>query len=87
MRKSYDDESPRPFKKMQRDAPIGGSPMEDNYKGFKVIVKCVTCPNCATSNCYEHIGESSTEGYCEYCSHEYTKPVGQKNAPKPSKAA
>lgn len=47
-------------------------------KAFEVKTRCVTCPNCGTNWCYEHIREFQTDRYCQYCNYE-DKIKGQYN--------
>ena len=67
------------IKKIDRQAPIC---FNDEYSNvFEVKTKCITCPNCGTSWCYQHIRETETDLYCQNCCYE-TKIKGQHNRNK-----
>lgn len=67
------------IKKLDKPVPIGLFDKEDNSTKFDTKVRCVTCPNCGTNWCYEHIREFETDRYCQYCCYE-DKIKGQHNA-------
>ena len=74
-----DEKGNSKFQPIKRSAPIGTIP--EPSAGFETKVRCITCPNCKTSNCYEHTRELSVNIYCTYCSYEESK----KNAKEPAK--
>jgi hypothetical protein len=64
------------IKKADRPAPICS--IEETSNTFEIRVRCMTCPCCATSWCYQHIRETETDLYCQNCSFE-KKIKGQNN--------